>query len=226
MRRLFIAACFLLISWTATALSAEAQVGHDPRTTPYRDIRSSTFLVFSGGEFFGDGGTIGVAPHEGHVFGLRLSFLANKTIQLNAGGFYGLLQRKIYDPTQPAGDRLIGDADNDVLWIEGSIHFNMTGNKSWHRLAPFAGAATGLAFAENLADDPAGFEMGTKFFLAPLIGTRIFLTDRIALQAEGRFNFWQIKYTASFAQEQVERGEWSLSPWVNLGLAWAFSWPF
>ena len=221
------ACCFtFLLLGVIGGTPAAAQVGHDPATSPYRDIRRSTFLVFSGGQFFGGGGSLGVAPHNGSVFGLRMSFLANRTIQINGGGFYGLLERNVYHPLEPPGERVESGIDNDVLWIDGSIHFNMTGGKSWNRLAPFAGAAIGLAFSESLDDDPADFDMGTKFYLAPLVGVRYFLNDRAALQLESRFHFWQIKYSGPFSQELISQSEWSLSPWINFGLAWAFDWPF
>lgn len=216
----------LLLGLTLGPVPVVAQVGHDPASSPYRDIRHSTFLVFSGGQFFGGGGTLGVAPHDGSVFGLRMSFMANRTIQINGGAFYGLLERNVYHPLQPPGNRLEEGIGNDVLWIDGSIHFNLTGGKSWKRLAPFAGSAIGLSFSESLDDDPADFDMGTKFYLAPLVGVRFFLSDRAALQLESRFHLWQIKYSGPFSQELISQSEWSFSPWINLGLAWAFDWPF
>ncbi len=203
-----------------------AQVGHDPGTSPYRDIRHSNYLVFSAGRFFGTGGQVGVGPHHGTVVGLRLSFLANKALQLNIGGFYGTLERLVYDPLAPEGSRFSGPEDNTVVWVDGSIHFNLTGGKTWRGLAPYVGAGTGVAFSENLADDPASFRMGSKFTLIPLVGTRFFLADRLALTAEGRFNFWKISYTTPFAGEGVPEEEWVVTPWVNIGLAWAFAWPF
>lgn len=201
---------------------AEGQVGHDPARTPYSDVRHSVFIVFTGGQFFGSGGDAGVAPHDGPVAGLRMSFLANKTVQLNGGVMYGFLGRLIYDPTQPAGERFSGPVDNNVFWLDSSIHFNLTGGKAWHRLAPFVGSAIGVAFTEDLPTTT--FNLGTKFYFAPLVGVRWFLGNAVALQLESRFQFWNIKYTASFAQESIFRSEWSVTPWVNLGLAWA--WPF
>lgn len=218
MPRLF-ALCVLC---AAAAPRAAAQVGHDPAKTPYRDVRHSVFIVASGGQFFGDGGDAGVAPHDGPVAGLRMSFLANKTVQIDGGVFYGFLGRLIYDPTQPAGQRFTGPVDNDVLWAEGAIHFNLMGGKTWHGLAPYVGNAIGLAFDEDLSTTT--FNIGTKFYFAPLVGVRFFLTDALALQAESRFQFWNIKYEATFAQEGIFRSEWDVTPWVNLGLA--IAWPF
>ena len=201
---------------------AEGQVGHDPAKTPYSDVRHGVFIVASGGQFFGDGGDAGVAPHDGPVFGLRLSFLANKTVQIDGGVFYGMLGRLIYDPAQPPGERFSGPVDNSVIWLDAALHFNLMGGKTWHRLAPFVGTGFGLAIAEDL--QTATFNLGTKFTFSPTVGVRYFVTDKVALNLESRFQFWNIKYEASFAQELFSSSEWSVTPWVNLGLA--IAWPF
>jgi|SoiMethySBSTD1v2_1073268.scaffolds.fasta_scaffold933511_2 opacity protein-like surface antigen len=202
--------------------AAEAQVGHDPARTPYSDVRHGVWIVLSGGQFFGNGGDVGVAPHDGPTFGVKMSFMANKTVQLNGGFYYGMLGRMIYDPTQPQGDRFTGPVDNDVIWLDGSINFNLMGGKTWHRLAPYIGSGLGMAIVEDVQG--TNFNLGTKFVFSPLIGVRFFVTDAVALSLENRFNFWNIKYTASFAQESVSSSEWSVTPWVNIGLA--IAWPF
>lgn len=219
--RLPAAAATMFLLFTGAGPAA-AQVGHDPATSPYTDVRHSVFIVASGGQFFGSGGDAGVAPHDGPVVGLRLSFLANKTVQIDGGIMYGFLGRLVYDPFLPVGQRFTGPVDNDVLWAEGAIHFNLMGGKTWHRLAPFVGNAIGLAFVEDLRG--TAFNLGTKFYFAPLAGVRYFLSDALALTVEGRFQFWTIKYTVSFAQEGISASEWSTTPWVNIGLAVA--WPF
>ncbi len=206
----------------ASAPAARAQVGHDPARTPYSDVRNSVFIVASGGYFFGNGGDAGVAPHDGPVYGLRMSFLANKTVAISGGMFYGTLGRLVYDPAQPAGQRFTGPFDNEVIWLDGAIHFNLMGGKTWHRLAPYVGSGIGMAIVEDLPG--TSFSLGTKFVFSPLVGVRYFLSDALAVQAESRFQFWNIKYTADFAQEVVESSEWSVTPWINIGLA--IAWPF
>jgi hypothetical protein len=163
-----------------------------------------------------------VAPHDGPVFGLRLSFLANKTVQIDGGMFYGMLGRLLYHPGLPAGQRFTGPVDNSVIWLDAAIHFNLMGGKTWHHLAPFVGSGLGIAIAE---DQPgATFNLGTKFTFSPTVGVRYFLSDAVALNLESRFQFWNIKYEASFAQEILSSSEWSVTPWINLGLA--IAWPF
>jgi hypothetical protein len=212
----------LAATLAGTAMPVSAQVGHDPAKTPYSDVRRGVWIVPSVGQFFGSGGDVGVAPHNGPVVGLRMAFLANRTVQINGGFFYGMLGRMIYDPAQPQGQRFTGPVDNDVIWLDGSIHFNLMGGKTWHRLAPFVGSGIGMAIVEDLPG--ANFNLGTKFSFSPLVGVRYFLTDAVALNFESRFQFWNIKYSASFAQEVFESSEWDVTPWINIGLA--IAWPF
>lgn len=212
----------LALALCVGASAASAQVGHDPASTPYSDVRRGVWINVSGGQFFGNGGDVGVAPHDGPVMGLRMMFMANKTVQLNGGVFYGMLGRLIYDPTQPQGQRFTGPVDNDVIWLDASLHFNLMGGKTWRRLAPFVGSGIGMAIVEDVQG--TNFNLGTKFVFSPLIGVRYFMTDAVALNLESRFQFWNIKYTASFAQESVSSSEWSVTPWINLGLA--IAWPF
>ena len=64
------------------APSAAAQVGHDPARSPYRTLRYGQFVGVNGGYFRGDGGQIGVAPHNGGTIGLRYDFLGAGTISI------------------------------------------------------------------------------------------------------------------------------------------------
>ena len=142
----------LALIFALMATTAAAQVGHDPANTPYSDVRHGVWIVLSGGQFFGNGGDVGVAPHDGPTFGVKMSFMANKTVQLNAGFYYGMLGRLIYDPTQPQGERFTGPVDNDVIWLDGSINFNVMGGKTWHRLAPYIGSGLGMAIVKKIID--------------------------------------------------------------------------
>ena len=159
---------------------AVAQVGHDPAKTPYSDVRRGVYILPSIGQFFGNGGDAGVAPHDGPVAGLRMSFLANKTVQINGGMFFGQLGRLVYDPAQPTGQRFTGPVDDEVIWLDAAIHFNLMGGKTWHRLAPFVGSGIGMAIVEDVPG--ANFNMGTKFTFSPLVGARFFLSRRARAQ--------------------------------------------
>lgn len=244
LRRLLGAAIFLLATQLGPGGPGRlaAQVGHDPATSPFRDIRSSVFITAVGGYFMGNGGQVGAAPHDGPVGGIRMSFLANRSLQLSAGVLYGSLTRNLIDPNKTPAEQVTGTATHGTWWIEAALQFNFTGNKSWHGLAPFAGAATGVTITETVPEDPGGFRMGTKFVLAPMLGTRYFIAGDVHLQADIRFQFWQISYPSTYLQEPFEDPgtpsnpnaviptgrpkDWSVTPWVNVGLGFPFRLPF
>lgn len=225
---------------TAITAPLGAQVGHDPAKSPYRDIRAGTFVSLAGGYFFGSGGQVGVAPHDGPTGSLQFAFLADKTISILGGVHYGTQQRVLIAPALPKDQQVRGTADHSTLWIDAALHFNVTGNKHWHGLAPYGGVAVGISFTEDVPEDPGRFSMGTKFTFSPLIGTRYFI-GKSYLFAESRFQFWQISYPSTYAQQPIgvppTEGnqaviptgvlkEWSVTPWVRGGIGFPWSWPF
>ena len=222
----------------APAGRAGAQVGHSPENSPYRDIRNGTYLLFSGGYFAGNGGSLGVAPHDGPVVGLHLTFMGNRTVQVGLGMMYGHLQRLIQDPDRVPGQRTSGPVDASALWLDGFLHFNLAGGKTWNSLAPFMGVGTGVVFTENAPpEDPVNYSLGTKFHFSPLFGTRLVLAPSWYLQVEARFQFWQIKYPTEYGLPPADdplappllitsSAEWNVTPWIQTSLGWAFRWPF
>lgn len=226
----------LLMALAASPLAG--QVGHDPDKSPYRDILRSTYFVPTVGYFGGDGGRVGVGPHDGMTYGLQYNILANRTIAIGFGILYGDLQRLVQDPDLPPSTRTSGPISNGVLMTDIAFQFNLTGGKSWHGLAPFIGSAAGLAFTEDPIEDQTGFDMGTRLYLAPMVGTRFFVADRVHLQFDVRFHFWQIKYPESYRRPPSTApgsppvlpdgvlSEWDVTTWFRAGLGWSFSLPF
>ena len=150
----------------------------------------------------------------------------------------GDLQRLIVDPFVQVANRVSGPVDQRVTFVEADLQFNLTGGKTWHRLAPFVGAAVGLTFASETAADTSGYEFGNKIYFAPHAGVRIFLTQRLHLRGDARVAFWKMKYPESFTEEPpLEPGippnsnaviknnnvsEWTLEPWFQAGLGYSF----
>jgi len=53
------------------ATNAQAQVGHLPQNSPYRDLETSQELTFFGGHYRAGKDPIGIAPSDGGMYGLR-----------------------------------------------------------------------------------------------------------------------------------------------------------
>jgi hypothetical protein len=228
-----------VVALLALATPAAAQVGHPPQSSPYRDIGKGHAFTATFGQFGGSGGEFGIGPHDGHTYGFRYDLRTGSTIQLGLGFERGDLERLIVDPFVALVNRVSGPVKQTVTFTEVNLQFNVTGGKSWHRLAPFLGAGVGLTFPSGTPADTSRFEFGHKLYLAPTAGVRIFITDRLHLRGEARAVFWKLKYPSTFTDEPaLEPGtadhsnavitdgrtsEWASSSWFQVGLGYSFS---
>lgn len=191
-----------------------AQVGHPPGKSPYRDIRKGHTVTPFAAFFASDGGRFGVAPHDGWVYGFRYDIRTGSTIQMGLLLGHGQMERLILDSLVAEG-LVTGTVDQSTTFVEADLQLNLTGGKTWNRLAPFIGAGIGLAWAEDTPADRGVFELGTKFYFAPHAGLRLFVTDRIHLRGDARAIFWKLNYPNS--------SEWDTSGWYQAGLGFGFS---
>lgn len=221
----------------SVATTAAAQVGHAPESSPYRDIRRGHTVTLFGGNIGGSGGPFEIGPHDGSVFGGRYDLRTSRTLQLGVGLSRGNLERLIVDPYLPPNRRVSGPVKQSMTFAEFDLQFNLTGGKTWHRLAPFAGLGTGMAFSGNTPADTSGFDFGNKFFFVPHAGMRVFITRRVHLRADARIAFWKLSYPLTFlppTQSGVatdptpvitdgRTNEWATSRWLQIGLGYSFS---
>jgi hypothetical protein len=221
------------------ALPAAAQVGHPPANSPYRDIRKGHSFTPVYGQFGGDGGSLGIGPHDGPAYGFRYDIRNGSTLQFGFAFSYAELQRLIVNPFVELANRVSGPVDQTVGLAEINLQFNLTGTKTWHRLAPFLGAGIGLTFPNTTPGDSSGYDFGHKIYLVPSAGVRLFVTDRLFLRGEVRSVFWKLKYPNSFTLEpRLEPGtpdhpnaviingdlsEWDASTWLLAGLGFSFA---
>ena len=215
--------------------AVSAQVGHPPRSSPYRDIRKGHTFTVLGGYFSGDGGQFNIGPHDAGVFGVRYDVRTGGTIQFGLGIAHSSLKRFIIDPFVPLANRKTGPVRQSVTFADVTLQFNLTGGKSWHRIAPFVAASAGLALAGDTPADTSLYDFGRKFYFTPSVGVRVFLSDRIHLRAEAKATFWKLNYPATFESAPVAEpttpavitdgklSEWTTSSWLQIGLGYSFS---
>lgn len=219
------------------APAAVAQVGHDPSSSPYRTLRYGQFVGLTGGYFRGDGGQIGVAPHNGATVGLRYDFLGSGTISIGLAATYARLERFIVDKNKPIATGKTGPFAQNTMLFEGILQFNLTGGKTWHGIGPYVSAGVGVALADRTPADTSTFKFRLKGVLTPGLGARVFLSERLFLRLEARTTFWQISYPAIYrsppasdpSKPPVISGpgkEWVTNSWYTVGLSYAFHRPF
>lgn len=214
-----------------------AQVGHDPGSSPFRDIPLRPSPVAFVGYLRGDRGRTGAGVSNALTLGGRYEIPAGRSLLFQFTAAYLTGDRFILDPradsTAPA--RRTGPVKSDLALAEVGLQLRLTGAKSWHGVAPYVGTALGLMFDVNSPGDTtrSGYKFGTKITIAGATGVRWYPTRRFTINAEARAHLWRLKYPISFHEARASDGsrvvpladplnDWTLHPWFSLGIGWTF----
>lgn len=203
------------------AAPATAQVGHPPERSPYRDIRLYSALSPQVSFVGGSGGYLGIVPNSGRLYGLRAEILDNRPITLGLEVAYGELERLIIQ----LDSTVSGPVSHGYGLIGGNIFLNLTGGKTWRRLAPYAGGGSGVVFASSPAADTSGYKYGVKFFFAPTAGLRAFVTPDVYLRVEARSLFASVSYPESYRTRILGGGpakEWVTTAIYTVSIGFPF----
>jgi hypothetical protein len=190
----------------APMLSAGAQVGFLPSQSPYREIQHGSFFELNGGKIYGGGGIVGLGPRDGTSEGFQFALRAKNTLQFSFGIWTAGTHRTQIDPQDSVAKQVKGIVAERLNAIEFGIQLNLTGGKTWHKLAPYAGIGLGLVHgAASPVTDTSGYSFGTKVYFAPAIGTRLFLGQRAYLRLDVRALIWNLSYPVVYSTEPVRQ---------------------
>ena len=167
-----------------------------------------------------DAGRFGFGPeggtHIGGRWGVNLS--GPLGFEATAGVISG--SRDVINPARVEGDRKVGEADVLLGTLDGRLRFTLTGDRTWHGLAPYIIAGGGIVYdlsgsneADEQLEDQDRFEMGTSFFGTAGGGLRVSVTERLALRGDAVFSLWKLDTPPGFSDpergfEAVEEGQW------------------
>ena len=188
--------------FAATPLAA--QVGHAPGASPYRDILQGKSITLLVGDVAGDGGRIGIGPHDGQSYGVRFDIRLGAPLQFGITVARAELKRLIVSADDSVTNRVDGPVDQSLTMFEGALQLNITGRKTWYRLAPYLGGTIGYVSGSSLPGsqpDSSGYKFGSKFYFAPAAGLRVFMTRSLHLRLEARQLYWKLTYPTSYNQE-------------------------
>ncbi len=180
--------------------SLGAQVGVPPAESPFTSIRPGTMFELHGGVIAGNGGPLHAGPRDGQMLSFRILLRANSTLSLGFGLWGATAKRTVIDPTRAPEQQERGDIDQELYGAEATFQLNLTGGKTWRGLAPYVGSGLG-AVKSGTINDQHGYDFGTKFYFAPMLGTRAFVGERLALRLEARAFTWKLSYPSSWAIE-------------------------
>lgn len=232
MMRLRKASTLLLLGVILTVLprGAPAQVIPSPFEFLEKRQEAGVFL----GQMAPGVGRFGYGPKSSLALGARYGIHLSGPFGLEAVGTMLPTDRDLIDPGRDEGDRVIGDVPATLISLDGRLRFSLTGDRTWHGVAPFLFTGGGLVFdvagddeAEEdlLADDR--FEFGTSFLGLLGGGLRWFPGDRLVVRFEGALSLWQLKSPRGFRDperefEGVEEKEWVSGPSFSVGIGFRF----
>lgn len=177
-------------------------------------------------------GRFGYAPSGGPIFGARYGLELSGPLGLEGVVTFIDSKRDVVDPSRVEENRVIGEADEMLTSIEARLRFSFAGRRMWNRISPFLTLGGGAVLSTS-SDDTLDqtllpedvFDFGTSFYGTLGLGTRWFVTDRLALRADGVFSLWKVDTPPGYSDptrafEEVEDGEWLRGSTASLTLLW------
>ena len=227
-RRYAITAALVWLSVVATYNVASAQAGHDPATSPYRDLRRGLTLRVTAGYFAGSRGpdSIPVGATKGATAGLRLELQASGALIVATGVSYANTTA-FYKTAYDSFPKTVGPINNDLVLADFGVLLSLTGGKTWRGFQPYVGATMGLAFGSKVAADVSGYNFGTKFTYAPEFGVRWYPARRVSAEFGGRVLVYHLAFPTSYRFHVLPNvlsplSATTIHPWATFGLAWTF----
>jgi len=177
-------------------------VGNPPESSPYRDIVYHESVTLFGGHWAGNAADADVGSLPGTAFGGRLAVRLSGPVELWATLGEAVSSRHVIiadtSVTHTDSARRGPDIRMPLVLADLALALNVTGDKTWHRLAPYAAVGLGFVTPTRNVTDPGGYQVGFDFALVPTIGTRWFLSDALAVRFEVRDYYFRYQYPAAY----------------------------
>ena len=216
---------------------AVAQVGHNPGSSPYRDVLLLPSLSLYAGHLSADRGRVDAGPSNASTIGLRYEIPSGKSMLFQFHAAYLMGDRFIINPyaDSSSAERKTGPYESNLVITEIALNHRLTGAKTWHKFAPYLGVGLGLVFDVHSPGDTtkSGYKFGTKVGLSTAAGTRWYpFRGRVIINAEARLQAWRLKYPSSFHLQAADGSrvvpitapltDWTWHPWLSVGIGWNF----
>jgi hypothetical protein len=203
--RIALCACVSAIALGAahpTAIRAQ-EVGYNPEHSPYHDIDQNHAYSLLLGYWKPSFDEAGVTPREGPLVGLRYDLLIGKSpVFMVARVAHVFDERTIINPTYPVSIRVRDPhAPASLNIADIGLGLQLTGHKTFHRLAPTINVGVGTVSDLGGAGGPGHYHLGTQFAAVYGAGIR-WLPDgalsRLSLRLDANNYMYQHHLPRSF----------------------------
>jgi hypothetical protein len=196
-----VAACAVALCLGAIAPAARAQeVGTAPERSPFQDILTHQAFTLFAGRFAGSAGAAHTGARPGLMIGGRLDVRVSGALGITATFAEALTSRLRINAGGTTADTAkdMGTLDFKLISADLGFTLNLTGDKTWHRLAPYAAIGAGLTTSSARVVDPGGFQIGTGFSVVASLGTRFYLSRSLALRLEVRDLYYRYTFPLAY----------------------------
>ena len=198
-----------------------AQVGHDPASSPYRDLEYRQELTPYGGYARAKVDDAGITPQSASIAGLRYELYLGGPVSLTSDFSTMLSDRTVLDPTKPRAQRVVGTETAPVYGLDLGLALGLTGRKSWHSLVPLVRAGVGVV-TSKAADDTTGYKFGTPFAITFGAGLKFVTGSRLQFRADVGERLFKQKnpdaYYRTASDNTAVLTDTKRSYWTNHGL--------
>ena len=198
-----------------------AQVGHEPASSPYRDLEYRQELTPYYGYAAAKVDAAGITPQSSAIAGLHYELYLGGPVSLTSDLSSMFSDRTVLDPTKPRAQRVVGTETATVYGLDLGMALGLTGRKSWHRLAPLVRAGVGVV-TSGAADDTTGLKFGTPFAFTFGAGVKFVPGGRLQLRADVGERLFKQKYPDAYYRTTSDNTavltDSKRSYWTNHGL--------
>lgn len=202
--------------------------------SPYEFIEQRQEAGLFGGSARAVPGRFGFGPDQGMVYGARYAIDLSGPFGIEGVFSYVPTTRTVVDPRRAEESREIGEADVQLLLVDARLRFTLTGNRTWHSLAPFLFAGAGLGYDvagtseidEELAASDR-FDFGFALLGTLGGGIRWMASERFLVRGDAQLALWQLDTPEGYLDPELgfeapPQSEWLNNAFFTLGLAYRF----
>lgn len=218
-----------------------AQVGHDPSTSPYRDLTESHEVTLFSGYYLARTDPAGVVPQRGPMAGALYQWRPSGPANLNFSFARVASERDVLDPERNAtctpsavsNCKVIGTFRWPLYLFDAGFAMSLTGARSFYRLVPELKFGLGVASDFHTSPDVGDFAFGTRFAFTWGAGIRWLPGGRYQLRADLLNHLYSVKYPDSYFQPAPDgsailnptksKSSWLNNPGFTIGVSYLFS---
>lgn len=193
-----LSAAVAMLAIAAAPSAAQAQVGHLPERSPFRDLQFRQEITATTGYFIAARDPAGVAPQSGPMLGARYEVRVGGPASFTARVSHVFSEATTINPGRPAAERVVGTNATSLWLADAGLTVALTGQKSIRRFVPVVNGAVGLVSNFDSKDDIGGYSFGTTFAFSFGAGVRYVPGGNFQLRADISDYLYRIDYPATY----------------------------